>query len=148
MTLDCFGPPKSILEKCSPMICHADITNLTGSGQDDTLLNVKVGSLFHSHFVRAIMDCFQICAQETNSRNASIWEIDFSRSNESSQLELHFMERARERLRQLDSVPEFQDQLSFVSIVGARGVGKSTIASLLSGNSTMFKVSSLTNHNA
>ena len=91
------------------------------------------------------MDCiydFQICALETNSRNASIWEIDFSRSNESSQLELHFMERARERLRQLDSVPEFQDQLSFVSIVGARGVGKSTIASLLSGNSTMFKVAS------
>ena len=34
--------------------------------------------------------------------------------------------------------PDFDKQLSFVSIVGARGVGKSTIASLLSGNHSMF----------
>ncbi len=83
---------------------------------------------------------FQICALEANSKDAAIWEINFSRSNESNKLEGFFVEEARERLRKLDSVPEFRNQLSFISIVGGRGVGKSTLASLLSGNSTMFKV--------
>ena len=38
--------------------------------------------------------------------------------------------------------PDFDKQLSMVSIVGARGVGKSTVASLLSGNHSMFTVGS------
>ena len=36
------------------------------------------------------------------------------------------------------TIPEFDKQLSLVSIVGARGVGKSTVTSLLSGNHSMF----------
>ena len=40
----------------------------------------------------------------------------------------------------MSDVPEFDTQLSLVSIVGDRGVGKSTVASLLSGNSSMFVV--------
>merc|ERR1711892_1282256 len=53
-----------------------------------------------------------------------------------------FEDSARERLRQLSDIPEFDTQLSLVSIVGDRGVGKSTVASLLSGNSSMFVVGS------
>ena len=51
-----------------------------------------------------------------------------------------FEEDARNRLRELSAQPEFNDQLSMVSIVGSRGVGKSTVCSLLSGNSSMFDV--------
>jgi hypothetical protein len=39
-------------------------------------------------------------------------------------------------------VADFNTQLSFVSIVGGRGVGKSTVASLLSGNASLFDVGS------
>ena len=52
------------------------------------------------------------------------------------------MEEARERLRSLEESDELNTQLSIVSIVGGRGVGKSTVASLLSGNSSMFTVGS------
>ena len=50
---------------------------------------------------------------------------------------------ARERIRSLADIGwELEKQLTMVSIVGGRGVGKSTIASLLSGNSSMFTVGS------
>ena len=48
------------------------------------------------------------------------------------------MDSARERLRDVQTHEEFNTQLSFVSIVGGRGVGKSTVASLLSGNASLF----------
>ena len=53
------------------------------------------------------------------------------------------MDKARQRFRELPNTPGFNTQLSFVSIVGGRGVGKSTVASLLSGNSSMFTVNML-----
>ena len=59
-------------------------------------------------------------------------------SNQSNKLEGFFVDEARQRLRQLEAVPDFNTQLSFVSIVGGRGVGKSTVASLLSGNASLF----------
>ena len=52
-----------------------------------------------------------------------------------------FEEPAKSRLTALQIKPEFNTQLSMTSIVGGRGVGKSTVASLLSGNETMFVVS-------
>ena len=52
------------------------------------------------------------------------------------------MDAAKERFQQTQTNPDFDKQLSMVSIVGARGVGKSTIASLLSGNHSMFTVGS------
>ena len=61
-------------------------------------------------------------------------------SNQSNKLEGFFVDEARQRLRQLEAVPDFNTQLSFVSIVGGRGVGKSTVASLLSGNASLFDV--------
>ena len=52
------------------------------------------------------------------------------------------MDDARERFQTTQTVPDFNKQLSLVSIVGARGVGKSTVSSLLSGNSSMFTTGS------
>ena len=75
----------------------------------------------------------------------AIWEINFSTSNDSSKLEVYFTDEARQRFRELQTVPDYNTQLSFVSIVGGRGVGKSTVASLLSGNSSLFDVSLYSN---
>ena len=52
------------------------------------------------------------------------------------------MDAAKERFQLAQTIPDFNKQLSLVSIVGARGVGKSTISSLLSGNHSMFTTGS------
>ena len=52
-----------------------------------------------------------------------------------------FEDQAKAQLSSLQTQPEFNTQLTMTSIVGGRGVGKSTVASLLSGNETMFVVS-------
>ena len=52
------------------------------------------------------------------------------------------MDGAKERFQLAQTIPDFNKQLSLVSIVGARGVGKSTVSSLLSGNHSMFTVGS------
>ena len=52
------------------------------------------------------------------------------------------MEGARERFQLAQNISEFNKQLTLVSIVGGRGVGKSTVASLLSGNHSMFTTGS------
>ena len=52
-----------------------------------------------------------------------------------------FEEQAKAQLSSIQTIPEFDTQLTMTSIVGGRGVGKSTVASLLSGNETMFVVS-------
>ena len=53
-----------------------------------------------------------------------------------------FIDEARHRLRRTQESEEFNTWLTMVSIVGKTGVGKSTVASLLSGNDTMFKADS------
>ena len=52
-----------------------------------------------------------------------------------------FQNDARERISHVQDTHEYDTQLSVVSIVGKRGAGKSTVASLLSGNCSMFTVS-------
>lgn len=52
------------------------------------------------------------------------------------------MDAARERFQKTQTVPDFNKQISIVSIVGGRGVGKSTVTSLLSGNHSMFTTGS------
>ena len=52
------------------------------------------------------------------------------------------MDGARERFQLTQTVPDFNKQITVVSIVGARGVGKSTVCSLLSGNHSMFTTGS------
>ena len=52
------------------------------------------------------------------------------------------MDDAKERFELAQTIPDFNKQFSLVSIVGARGVGKSTVTSLLSGNHSMFTTGS------
>ena len=81
----------------------------------------------------------KLCADTNTTNFGAIWEINFSTSNESNKLQGLFVERARKRLQNLQTKDQFNSQLSFVSVVGGRGVGKSTVASLVSGNSSLFK---------
>ena len=112
------------MDPCSSKACHADISSiLTPNAQEPEVIKI------------------QLCTDQTTNRLGAIWEINFSRSNDSSKLEGFFVEKARQRFRTLQDIPDFNTQLSFVSIVGGRGVGKSTVASLLSGNASMFTVS-------
>ena len=52
------------------------------------------------------------------------------------------MDDARERFQLTQTIPDFNKQITIVSIVGGRGVGKSTVSSLLSGNHSMFTTGS------
>ena len=64
------------------------------------------------------------------------------KANESSKIQGVFIQDAKSRFELAQTIPDFNKQLSLVSIVGARGVGKSTVASLLSGNHSMFTTGS------
>jgi ABC-type transport system involved in cytochrome bd biosynthesis fused ATPase/permease subunit len=115
--------PDPEVDPCSSKSCYGDISAaLTPNIETEESIKVK------------------LCTHPDTTKLAAIWEINFSSSNESNKLEGFFEVQARDRLRSLQSIPEFDTQLSFVSIVGGRGVGKSTVASLLSGNSSMFEV--------
>ena len=124
-TFECFYPDPSI-DPGSSEACHSDIS-LILTADINTVEYIEV----------------KLCSDPTTTFTGAVWEINFSRSNDSSKLEAYFPEEARQRFRELPSIPEFDTQLSFVSIVGGRGVGKSTVASLLSGNSSMFTVNIL-----
>ena len=65
-----------------------------------------------------------------------------SQANEASKIQGVFIEDAKARFQLAQTIPDFNKQLSLVSIVGARGVGKSTVTSLLSGNHSMFTTGS------
>ena len=98
-----------------------------------------------------------LCVNESDPNTAAIWEIDISKvglkwpdynlnfffqANDSSKIQGVFMEAAKERFQLTQTIPNFNKQLTIVSIVGKRGVGKSTVASLLSGNHSMFETGS------
>ncbi len=122
-TFDCFLSDQAE-DPCSSAACHADISLAILPDIDQVqVVNVT------------------LCADPDQLNTAAIWEVNFSRSNESNKIEGFFDEEAKERFNELAINLDFNTQLSFVSIVGGRGVGKSTIASLLSGNSSMFEVS-------
>ena len=119
---NCFLDDPNV-DPCSSKACHADISSIVAPDSEVTeTIN------------------FKMCVPPESNRLGAVWEINFSTSNDSSRLEGFFVDAARERFRELQSVEEYNTQLSFVSIVGGRGVGKSTVASLLSGNASMFTV--------
>ena len=122
-SFQCFYPDEHV-DPCSSKACHGDISDVI---DPDSTVEEKIK--------------LKLCTDAQTTRLGAIWEINFSVSNESNKLEGYFVEAARHRLKELQAVPDFNTHLSFVSIVGGRGVGKSTVASLLSGNSSMFQVS-------
>ena len=81
----------------------------------------------------------QLCNSHAEN-TAAVWEIDFSSSYDPGKMDLTFTDDGRARIVGTQDVADFNTQLSIVSVVGERHVGKSTILSLLSGNSTMFQV--------
>jgi len=119
----CFEESSGV-DPCSSSSCQGDMSSLEVPTDVNTEVKVKV------------------CTDADARHLGSIWEVNFSSSNESNAIGGLFEELSRERLRGLSDVPEFNTQLSLVSIVGNRGVGKSTVASLLSGNSSMFATGS------
>ena len=72
------------------------------------------------------------------AKDAALWELRVSNSTDSAAMKTVFADDARHTIRNLQDNPWSDTQLSMVSIVGQRGVGKSTIASLLSG--TVFQL--------
>ena len=121
-SFQCFYPDEHV-DPCSSKACVGDIsTVIDPEGIVEETIKVK------------------LCTDAQTTRLGSIWEINFSDTNETNRLEGYFVKAAQHRLRELEGVPDFNTQLSFVSIVGGRGVGKSTVASLLSGNASMFQV--------
>ena len=125
VNFDCFVDDESI-DPCSSKACQSEISSLL-TPDAEVPETIKL----------------QLCTPPDTTRLGAIWEINFSTSNDSNRLEGFFVDAARERFRELQTIPEYNTQLSFVSIVGGRGVGKSTVASLLSGNASMFTVSTI-----
>lgn len=72
--------------------------------------------------------------------DAAIWEMRFSQFEDYAKLKSIFSQDAQDAFDELSENLELSSQLSFASIVGRRGTGKSTIASFLAGNVTMFEV--------
>ena len=81
-------------------------------------------------------------AEET--RNAYLWQLHLSPLDDSERVEATFQDDGRQLMRQTQQDPASDTWLTMVSIVGNTGVGKSTVASLLSGNETMFKAKAST----
>lgn len=86
----------------------------------------------------------ELCNSHAESTSA-VWEIDFSSSYDYGKMDLTFTDEGRTRIVGTQDTPDFNTQLSMVSVVGERHVGKSTILSLLSGNATMFQVHTFIN---
>jgi len=112
---------------CSPASCLNDI---------GSILDPSSKASQQVHIV--------VCNDPTSESDAAIWQLNFSSSNDTSKLQAVFTPEAKLRLGNTINDPVANNQLTMVSIVGDRGVGKSTVASLLSGNETLFKAGSST----
>ena len=136
-SFSCFEPDNG-MDPCSAEVCQGDFSDLIQSSEEESL-TVK------------------ICSFQENSNLASIWEINFSSSNETNKIQgmswnereismiVHavFQECSQTRLeREWEALQILRRSTDSWAWSPLRGVGKSTIASLLSGNSSMFTVGS------
>ena len=83
----------------------------------------------------------KLCAHLHYTGNASIWEVRASQFEDYGRLEGAFHQDAKDQFDEMQRDDDIDQQMTFVSVVGRRGTGKSTIGAFLSGNSTMFEVS-------
>ena len=80
--------------------------------------------------------------QSGEVRDAAIWQLHVSPLDDSERVKGLFEEDGRQLMRKTQTGQNSDTWLTMASIVGKTGVGKSTCASLLSGNDTMFNVGS------
>jgi len=120
-SFQCFTDPKD----CSPKICLGNIASILDATS-------KATQQVH----------LAVCNDKASAYDSAIWELNFSSSNDSTKIQAIFGEKARLRLRNTAMDPIANTQLTMVTLVGDRGVGKSTVSSLLSGNETMFHTGS------
>ena len=81
----------------------------------------------------------RIKVPENETRNAFIWQLHLSPFDDSERVMGTFTQEGRKQMRKTEDQEDTDTWLTMVSIVGDTGVGKSTVASLLSGNDTMFE---------
>eukprot|EP00088_Acartia_fossae_P001597 TRINITY_DN10627_c0_g1_i1.p1 TRINITY_DN10627_c0_g1~~TRINITY_DN10627_c0_g1_i1.p1 ORF type:complete len:1057 (-),score=182.30 TRINITY_DN10627_c0_g1_i1:85-3225(-) len=138
----------------NPFTDKANITLLASAGNGGTPVEVTCGvpntdySSYASEY--CILSIEQIVDELTDTlvvtvtvpveekRDAVLWQVQLSSLDDSKRIRGTFGDEARARFRQTQEVADFNTWLTLVSCVGKTGVGKSTVASLLSGNDTMF----------
>ena len=81
----------------------------------------------------------RIKVPEEETRNAFIWQLHLSPLDDSERVIGTFTNEGRKQMQKTEEQEDTDTWLTMVSIVGNTSVGKSTVASLLSGNDTMFK---------
>merc|ERR1711892_70051 len=81
----------------------------------------------------------QISVLPDSLGSTSIWEIDLNNGTDDVNIRGFFGNDAREVLQSTEEHYGDEAPLTMVSFVGSKQVGKSTIASLLSGNERMFE---------
>ena len=83
-----------------------------------------------------------VCVPLTETRDASLWELWVSPEEDSRRVKGSFADAGRQRFGETQQMEEFNTWLTLTSVVGKTGVGKSTVASFLSGNMSMFTTAS------
>ena len=136
----------------NPFTDKANITLIASSGGDPVSVSCGVPSNDRSSYASdycilslepiiqeissSVVVTITVPVQET--RDAVLWQVQLSSLDNSARIKGIFQTEARSLIRQTQTVPNFNTWLTLVSCVGKTGVGKSTVASLLSGNDTMF----------
>ena len=111
--------PKEDASPSASKYCTLNLTSL----QDLVMPQIKV----------------KIRVLDEETRDAFIWQLHLSPIDDSERWRGTFTEEGRQHMRKTQEQEETNTWLTMVSIVGKTGVGKSTVASLLSGNDTMFE---------
>ena len=115
--------------------CSVDNTDTSNQPSDYCLLNITSLVKDTSGSWPVLLT---IRVPDTEIRIASLWEVWVSPEEDSNRVKGTFADNGRQRLGEIQQKPEFNTWLTFTSVVGKTGVGKSTVASFLAGNISMF----------
>jgi len=113
------------------IVCH--VLPSDGSSQASEYCVLNITSMIIAETMEVTVE-----TPASETRNASLWELLVSPNDDSSRAKGTFDDTGRERLRQTQQTEEFNTWLTLTSVVGKTGVGKSTVASFLAGNMSMF----------